>query len=133
MSSFDTIYLGYPIWHGTMPVFSFLEEYDFAGKTIIPFSTHDGSGLGASRRDIQKLCPKAVAPEGLVVRHDRVRDAQNDVNAWIRKRQKEKLPLTNRLFMVGDIPGQAPERGPVVMSVPGKRGTAPPPNAGEGI
>lgn len=59
MNEYDTIYLGFPVWNGTMPmpVFSFLEEYDFAGKTIIPFSTHEGSGLGRGKRDIESECP----------------------------------------------------------------------------
>src|SRR5208337_4215985 len=57
MDSYDVIYLGYPIWYGTMPmaVFAFLESYDFSGKTIIPYCTHEGSGLGQSVRDIKKL------------------------------------------------------------------------------
>jgi len=61
MESYDVIYLGYPNWWGTMPmaVFTFLESYDFSGKTIIPFCTHEGSGIGNSERDIKKLCPKA--------------------------------------------------------------------------
>lgn len=54
MAGFDVILLGYPNWWGTMPmaVCSFLEAYDFAGKTIVPFCTHEGSGLGSSERDI---------------------------------------------------------------------------------
>jgi flavodoxin len=70
MADYDTIFLGYPDWWGTlpMPVFSFLEEYDFSGKTIIPFCTHEGSGLGNSRSDIRRLCPKAKLLEGLAVR-----------------------------------------------------------------
>jgi len=53
MDEYDTIILGYPNWWGTMPmaVFTFLEEYDFTGKTILPYCTHEGSGLGASERD----------------------------------------------------------------------------------
>jgi flavodoxin len=55
------IYLGYPNWWGTMPmvVFAFLEAYDFAGKTIVPFFTHEGSGMGRSENDIRKLCTEA--------------------------------------------------------------------------
>ncbi|HEX3010705.1 MAG TPA: flavodoxin, partial [Syntrophomonadaceae bacterium] len=67
MDSYDVIFLGYPNWWGTMPmpVFTFLEEYDFSGKTIIPFCTHEGSGLGHSEKDIAKLCPKAKLLKGL--------------------------------------------------------------------
>ena len=51
MDSYDKVFLGYPNWWGTAPmaVFTFLEEYDFSGKTIIPFCTHEGSGMGHSK------------------------------------------------------------------------------------
>ena len=53
MDSYEVIYLGYPNWWGTMPmaVFTFLDSYDFSGKTIVPYCTHEGSGLGSSERD----------------------------------------------------------------------------------
>ncbi|MCC8143565.1 MAG: flavodoxin family protein [Tannerellaceae bacterium] len=62
MQQYKVIYLGYPNWWGTMPmaVCTFLESYDFNGKIIIPFCTHEGSGLGGSVQDIQKLCPEAT-------------------------------------------------------------------------
>ena len=49
MASYEVIFLGHPNWWGTMPmpVFTFLEEYDVSGKTIVPFCTHEGSGRGA--------------------------------------------------------------------------------------
>lgn len=52
----------YPNWWGTMPmpVFAFLEQYEFRGKTIMPFCTNEGNGMGSSERDIKKLCPNAV-------------------------------------------------------------------------
>lgn len=61
ISPYEVVFLGYPNWWGTMPmaVFTFLESYDFTGKTIAPFCTHEGSGLGSSERDIKKLCPNA--------------------------------------------------------------------------
>lgn len=70
MDSYDVIYIGYPNWYGTMPmaVFTFLEEYDFSGKTIVPFCTHEGSGMGSSERDIKKLCPNADVMSGLAIR-----------------------------------------------------------------
>ena len=57
MDSYDVVFLGYPNWWGTIPmaVCTFLESYDFKGKTIIPFCTHEGSGLGNSVKDIKKL------------------------------------------------------------------------------
>ena len=56
MAPYGVVFLGYPIWWGTMPmpVFTFLEEYDLSGKTIAPFCTHEGSGLGRSVTDIKK-------------------------------------------------------------------------------
>jgi len=57
MASYEVIYLGYPNWWGTMPmaVLTFLESYNFSGKTVVPYCTHEGSGLGNSERDIKKL------------------------------------------------------------------------------
>jgi len=85
MADYDTIYLGYPDWWGTlpMPIFTFLEEYDFSGKTIIPFCTHEGSGLGRSGRDIAKLCPKAKLLKGLAIRGSSVDRARGEVEAWL--------------------------------------------------
>ena len=59
--SYNIIFIGYPIWWGTFPapVRTFLSENDLSGKTIVPFSTHLGSGLGRSVSDISKLCPKS--------------------------------------------------------------------------
>jgi flavodoxin len=87
MEDYDVVFLGYPNWWGTMPMalFTFLEEYDFSGKTIIPFCTHGGSALGSSERDIAALCSDAVLLEGLAVRGANAGNAQNDVDAWIGK------------------------------------------------
>lgn len=67
MEQYDTIYLGYPIWHGTAPmcIFTFLESYDLSGKTIVPFCTSGGSGIETSVNDIQNVCPDAVVLQGL--------------------------------------------------------------------
>jgi formylglycine-generating enzyme required for sulfatase activity/flavodoxin len=87
MDRYDTIYLGFPIWWGTfsMPVFTFLEEYNFAGKIIIPFSTHDGSGLAGSIRDIKSLCPGAVVMDGIAIRYSSIPRAKATVESWIDK------------------------------------------------
>ena len=70
MEQYETILLGYPNWWGTipMPVATFLEEYDFSGKTIIPFASHEGSGLGSGPSDIKKLCPDAEVKDGFEIR-----------------------------------------------------------------
>lgn len=87
MDSYDVIYLGYPNWWGTfpMPVFTFLESYDFSGKTIIPFCTHEGSGMGRSESDIKKLCPGAKVKKGLPIRGGSVKDAEKEIFQWIEK------------------------------------------------
>lgn len=87
MDSYNVIYLGYPNWWGTMPmaVFTFLESYDFSGKTIIPYCTHEGSGMGNSERDLQKLCPNAKVLSGLAIRGGSVNRADKDVANWLKK------------------------------------------------
>src|SRR5271157_2261 len=87
MDSYDVIYIGYPNWYGTMPmaVFTFLESYDFSGKTIIPYCTHEGSGMGSSERDIKKLCPNAKVLSGLAIRGGSVDRADKDVANWLKK------------------------------------------------
>jgi flavodoxin len=85
--SYDVIFVGTPIWWGTIsvPVKSFLSEYDFSGKTIVPFTTHGGSGLGRSVEDISNLCPKTTLLDGLAVWGRNAITAQNDVSAWVRR------------------------------------------------
>ncbi|BAH06474.1 flavodoxin [Clostridium kluyveri] len=85
MDSYDIIYIGYPNWCSTIPmaVFTFFESYDFSGKTIIPFCTHGGGGMGRSTTDIKKLCPNSNVLEGLAVRGSSVNKAGKDVSAWL--------------------------------------------------
>ncbi|MDR1615111.1 MAG: flavodoxin [Campylobacteraceae bacterium] len=85
MSGYDTVFLGYPNWWGTIPMalFTFLEAYDLTGKTIIPFCTHEGSGFGSSIDDIKRLSPNALILQGFVVRGGSVKRAKNDVDKWI--------------------------------------------------
>ncbi|MDL2264176.1 flavodoxin [Synergistaceae bacterium OttesenSCG-928-I11] len=86
MDDYDVVFIGYPNWWGTVPMalFTFFEQYDFSGRTIIPFCTHEGSGLGRSVGDIKKLCPKSTLLEGLAIRGSGVKSAQNDVNSWLK-------------------------------------------------
>ncbi|WP_300163869.1 flavodoxin [Solidesulfovibrio sp.] len=87
MAKYDVVCLGYPNWWGTMPmaVFTFLESYDFAGKTIAPLCTHEGSGMGRSENDIKKLCPGTKVLEGLPVRGGSVHGAASDIAGWLRR------------------------------------------------
>ena len=85
--AYDTIYLGYPNYWGTMPmaVFTFLERYDFTGKTIHPFCTHEGSGLGHSEKDIRRLCPGAKVEAGLAIQGGHAKEARKALENWIHK------------------------------------------------
>jgi len=87
LASYKVIFLGYPNWYGTMPmpVFTFLEEYNFSGKTIAPFCTHEGSGLGRSVMDIKKIYTQSTDLEGLAVRGGDVKNAQVEVSGWLRE------------------------------------------------
>ncbi len=77
---YDTVFIGYPIWWGEIPniVYTFMEGHDFAGKTVVPFNTHEGSSQSHSQRDIEKTLPDATVLKGLAVRGA---TAQNDADA----------------------------------------------------
>jgi flavodoxin len=85
MDAYDVIFLGYPNWWGTLPqpVRTFLDEYDFAGKTIIPFCTHEGSGFGRSVGDLEEVLPNSTLIEGFSVRGSSASGAGDDVNEWL--------------------------------------------------
>ena len=85
MRAYDVIFLGYPNWWGTMPMpmFTFLESHDFVGKTIVPFCTHEGSGMGHSEKDIAKACPKANVLKGIAIHGTNASSAGPDVSNWI--------------------------------------------------
>jgi flavodoxin len=86
MDDYDVIYLGYPNWWGTFPmaIFTFLESYNFSGKTIIPFCTHEGSGIGRSENDIRKLCPTANVRSGIAIRGGSVTSADSLLKSWLK-------------------------------------------------
>jgi len=87
IKSYDLVFIGYPIWWGTFPapVKTFLSEDDLSGRTIVPFCTHEGSGLGRSVTDIAALCPHSTILDGLFVWGKNAKTAQNDVSAWVRR------------------------------------------------
>lgn len=84
---YDIVYLGYPIWWGVMPmpVLTFLEQYDFSGKTVIPFCTHEGSGMGDSVAYIRRSCPGARVLEGLALYGSRRDRSDQAIRAWLDK------------------------------------------------
>lgn len=86
MAPYDVIYLGTPIWAGSLPpaVASFLSQCNMAGKRIVLFGAHRGSGFGSLRSQVQALCPDAVVQEGLMVRADAENsDAARLVSQWL--------------------------------------------------
>lgn len=87
VGSYDLILVGYPCWWSTVPaaVRVFLTQYDFSGKTIAPFCTHEGSELGHSVADIATLCPKSTLLEGLAIRGSSAKAAQGRVSEWLRQ------------------------------------------------
>lgn len=87
IGSYDLVFIGYPNWCNTIPapVRTFLSEYDLSGKTIVPFCTHAGSGLGRSVTDISKLCPKSTILAGIAIWGSDAKTAQNEVSEWLRK------------------------------------------------
>lgn len=87
IEGYDTIVLGYPNWWGTMPmaVYTFLESFDFTGKTILPYCTHEGSGLSGTERDIAKECPGADVVAGLAIHGADAAQARPAVDAWLER------------------------------------------------
>ena len=85
IDEYDTVILAYPNYWGTMPmaVFTFLEAFDFTGKTILPLCTNEGSGMGGSERDIKKTCSGAVVRPGLSITGSRAADSKASVQKWL--------------------------------------------------
>lgn len=86
MEQYDTVILGYPNWWASipMPIASFLEEYDFTGKTIIPFCSHGGGRFGQSLTAIAKLAPNAAMGEALSIHYSGGSSLSDDVAAWLK-------------------------------------------------
>jgi flavodoxin len=87
ISGYDVIYIGGPIYWGTLPqpMFTELKRLDFDGKIIMPFSTHEGSGLGSIVSDIKKYAKGATVKEGLAITGSRVNTSKTSLESWIKK------------------------------------------------
>ena len=87
LEGYDTIFIGYPNWWGTMPMFMFtvLDAFDWTGKTIVPFCTNEGSGLGSSERDIKASCHGATVKPGLSIHGGSSAQSEKQVAAWAKK------------------------------------------------
>ena len=88
LDDYDTIFIGYPNWWGDlpMPVYSFFDEYDLSGKTIIPFNVHNGSRFSRTIETIQELEPNAtVIEDGFTISEQNVPEAADDVASWLQE------------------------------------------------
>jgi len=87
IDDYDTIILAYPNYWGTMPmaVYTFLETFDFTGKTILPLCTNEGSGMGSSEREIAKTCLGAVLKKGLPITGGSVGSAKPQIEKWLKQ------------------------------------------------
>ena len=84
IDAYDTIVLAYPNYWGTMPmaVVTFLEHFDFTGKTILPLCTNEGSGMGGSERDVKRYAPGAAVKKGLSVLGSDAANATGSLKRW---------------------------------------------------
>ena len=85
IDGYDAVILAYPNYWGTIPmaVATFLERYDFTGKTILPLCTNEGSGMGGSERTIKQCAPGAEVKKGLPITGSRAADSTADVKRWL--------------------------------------------------
>ncbi|MGP1611620.1 MAG: flavodoxin [Catonella sp.] len=85
IDAYDIIFLGYPNYWGSLPmcVMTFLEKFDFTGKKIYPFCTHEGSGFGHSIEEIKEICKGAKVESGLSVIGSKVQDYNIAVRNWV--------------------------------------------------
>lgn len=89
LGGYSTIYIGAPVWWGDWPMimYTVFENNDFSGKTLIPFSTHEGSGLSGFDKKLQSACPDAEVLKGLAVRGNDAQNSQDkvreSVNSWL--------------------------------------------------
>lgn len=85
LDRYDEIYLGYPNYWGDMPmaVYTFLEAFDWTGKTIHPFCNHEGSGLAGTERKLQQTCKGAKVEKGLAICGSSVDGAKKMIESWV--------------------------------------------------
>ena len=84
MDEYDEVYLGYPNYWGTMPmaVYTFLEQFNWTGKTIHPFCTHEGSGLSRTEHDIAAAAKGATVAKGIAIHGSTVDSARSSIQNW---------------------------------------------------
>lgn len=86
IAPYDIIFIGGSIWWGTYPqvMFTFFKDHDLSGKTVIPFTTHEGSGLASTVRDVKKVWPKATVKDGFAIYGHEVRSGKAKVEKWLK-------------------------------------------------
>ena len=100
IDKYDVIFLGFPTWDMKMPppMKSFLQQYSLSGKTVIPFNTNAGYGVGSSFQTVKELCPNSKVLEGfemkggverdgqyLVIKDEKAKEAEAAVKKWLNK------------------------------------------------
>ena len=91
IENYDVIFLGYPNWWGDLPmvVYTFLEKHNWKGKKVIPFCTHEGSGLSGTERLLEQTCKGATIAKGLAIKGTTAQKSQpqalKTVRAWLNK------------------------------------------------
>ena len=85
LSKYDTVFIGGPVWWGTYPqvMFTLFKDIDLTGKTVIPFTTHEGSGLANCVSDVKKAFPKATVTKGFSIFGHEVRTGKAKVEKWL--------------------------------------------------
>lgn len=89
LENYDLIYLGFPNYWGTMPmpVFTLLEKMDFTNKIIMPFCTHEGSGMGNSENDIKKICKSGKVGKGLAIHGANAQYSKEAIKKWLKTKK----------------------------------------------
>lgn len=103
ISQYDTIYIGYPVWATTTPraIYTFWEQYDLSGKTVIPFCTHNGYGKGKSETVIKNLCPQSTVLDGTAINSNDILSSEETVIQWLNEMGMLKKEETNIQISVG--------------------------------
>ena len=86
LSQYDTVFIGGPVWWGTYPqvMFTLFKDINLDGKTVIPFTTHEGSGLASCASDVKKTFPKANVTKGFSIYGHEVRTGKAKVEKWLK-------------------------------------------------
>ena len=95
LTQYDTVFIGGPVWWGTYPqvMFTLFKDIDLAGKTVIPFTTHEGSGLANCVSDVKKAFPKANVTKGFSIYGHEVRTGKAKVEKWLLELRSKNYEL----------------------------------------